>query len=48
MAHVVQHATAIPVFIEGTRTKIGRHNNVSVETWGGGKKYTKQKNNIID
>ena len=42
MGHVVQHATAIPVFIEANRVTFGEHKNISVEAWGGGKKYNKR------
>ena len=41
MAYVVQHATAIAVFIEGTRVTFGRHKDLSVKAWGDGKKYSK-------
>ena len=42
MAHVVQHATTIPVFIEGTSVTSGQHKDVSVEARGDGKKYSKR------
>ena len=37
MDHVFEHATAILVFIEGTRVTFGQHKDVSVEAWGDGK-----------
>ena len=43
MVHVVQHATAIPVFIEGNSVTFGWHKDISVEAWDGGKKYSKQQ-----
>ena len=39
MDHVVQHATAVPVFVDGKRVTFGHHDRVSIEAWGGGKKY---------
>ena len=47
MAHVVQHATSIPVFVEGTSVTFGRHSDISMEAWGDGKKYNKKKKNTI-
>ena len=46
MAHVVHHATSIPVSVEGTSVTFGRHKDVSVEAWGGGKKYNKRNKQI--
>ena len=38
MVHVAQHATAVPMFLEGDHVSIGSHSDVSVEAWGGPKK----------
>ena len=39
MAHVVQHATAVPIYLENEYVTFGHHDSVSAEAWGGSKKY---------
>ena len=38
MAHVAQHATAVPMFLERNHVSFGSHPDVSVEAWGGSKR----------